>query len=229
MSRWRTWGEIPTFMKNDFTLKYYRHLSRKRTSMVFKRFFDVIMSAVLLVLLSPVILVLAVWIKVDSRGPVFFRQERITQYGRKFRIFKFRTMVNDADKKGSLVTVGGDSRITRVGAVIRKYRLDEIPQLINVLCGDMSFVGTRPEVPRYVAAYTDEMKATLLLPAGVTSVASIAYKDEDQLLQNAQNVDEVYINEVLPGKMAWNLKSIKEFSFFQDIKTMIDTVLAVLR
>ena len=229
MSRWRTWGEIPTFMKNDFTLKYYRHLSRKRTSMVFKRIFDVIMSAVLLVLLSPVILVLAVWIKVDSKGPVFFRQERITQYGRKFRIFKFRTMVNDADKKGSLVTVGGDSRITRVGAVIRKYRLDEIPQLINVLCGDMSFVGTRPEVPRYVAAYTDEMKATLLLPAGVTSVASIAYKDEDQLLQNAQNVDEVYINEVLPGKMAWNLKSIKEFSFFQDIKTMIDTVLAVLR
>ena len=146
MSRWRTWGEIPTFMKNDFTLKYYRHLSRKRTSMVLKRIFDVIMSAVLLVLLSPVILVLAVWIKVDSRGPVFFRQERITQYGRKFRIFKFRTMVNDADKKGSLVTVGGDSRITRVGAVIRKYRLDEIPQLINVLCGDMSFVGTRPEV-----------------------------------------------------------------------------------
>ena len=152
MSRWRTWGEIPTFMKNDFTLKYYRHLSRKRTSMVFKRIFDVIMSAVLLVLLSPVILVLAVWIKVDSRGPVFFRQERITQYGRKFRIFKFRTMVNDADKKGSLVTVGGDSRITRVGAVIRKYRLDEIPQLINVLCGDMSFVGTRPEVEKYVMA-----------------------------------------------------------------------------
>ena len=150
MSRWRTWGEIPTFMKNDFTLKYYRHLSRKRTSMVFKRIFDVIMSAVLLVLLSPVILVLAVWIKVDSRGPVFFRQERITQYGRKFRIFKFRTMVNDADKKGSLVTVGGDSRITRVGAVIRKYRLDEIPQLINVLCGDMSFVGTRPEVEKPV-------------------------------------------------------------------------------
>ena len=169
MSRWRTWGEIPTFMKNDFTLKYYRHLSRKRTSMVFKRIFDVIMSAVLLVLLSPVILVLAVWIKVDSKGPVFFRQERITQYGRKFRIFKFRTMVNDADKKGSLVTVGGDSRITRVGAVIRKYRLDEIPQLINVLCGDMSFVGTRPEVEKYVMAYTPAMMATLLMPAGITS------------------------------------------------------------
>ena len=113
--------------------------------------------------------------------------------------------------------------------MLRSCRLDELPQLINILLGDMSFVGTRPEVPRYVVAYTNEMKATLLLPAGVTSVASIAYKDEDQLLQNAQNVDEVYINEVLPGKMAWNLKSIKEFSFLQDIKTMVDTVLAVLR
>ena len=128
-----------------------------------------------------------------------------------------------------IVTSQNDMRVTKVGNMLRSCRLDELPQLINILLGDMSFVGTRPEVPRYVAAYTDEMKATLLLPAGVTSVASIAYKDEDQLLQNAQNVDEVYINEVLPGKMAWNLKSIKEFSFLQDIKTMVDTVLAVLR
>ena len=227
MSRWRTWGEIPTFMKNDFTLKYYRHLSRKRTSMVLKRIFDVIMSAVLLVLLSPVILVLAVWIKVDSRGPVFFRQERITQYGRKFRIFKFRTMVNDADKKGSLVTVGGDSRITRVGAVIRKYRLDEIPQLINVLCGDMSFVGTRPEVEKYVMAYTPAMMATLLMPAGITSEASIRYKDEAELLKAADDVDQVYVEEVLPGKMKYNLESISNFSFFGEIATMLRTVFAV--
>ena len=215
MSRWRTWGEIPTFMKNDFTLKYYRHLSRKRTSMVFKRIFDVIMSAVLLVLLSPVILVLAVWIKVDSKG-------------RKFRIFKFRTMVNDADKKGSLVTVGGDSRITRVGAVIRKYRLDEIPQLINVLCGDMSFVGTRPEVEKYVMAYTPAMMATLLMPAGITSEASIRYKDEDRLLEASDDVDYTYIHKVLPGKMRYNLKYLKKFSLTNDIRLCIETMLAVI-
>ena len=146
-----------------------------------------------------------------------------------FGIYKFRTMVKNAESLGAQVTSQNDMRVTKVGNMLRSCRLDELPQLINILLGDMSFVGTRPEVPRYVAAYTNEMKATLLLPAGVTSIASIAYKDEDQLLQNAKNVDEVYINEVLPGKMAWNLKSIKEFSFLQDIKTMVDTVLAVLR
>lgn len=228
MGRWKSWGEIPTFMKNDFTLKYYRHLSKKRTSMALKRVFDVIMSAALLVLLSPVILVLAIWIKADSKGPVFFRQERITQYGRKFRIFKFRTMVNDADKKGSLVTVGGDSRITKVGSVIRKYRLDEIPQLINVLCGDMTFVGTRPEVEKYVMAYTPAMMATLLMPAGITSEASIRYKDEDRLLEAAENVDETYIRKVLPGKMKYNLRYLRKFSLLTDIRLCIETVLAVL-
>lgn len=228
MGRWKSWGEIPAFMKNDFTLKYYRHLSKKRTSMALKRVFDVIMSAALLVLLSPVILVLAIWIKADSKGPVFFRQERITQYGRKFRIFKFRTMVNDADKKGSLVTVGGDSRITKVGSVIRKYRLDEIPQLINVLCGDMTFVGTRPEVEKYVMAYTPAMMATLLMPAGITSEASIRYKDEDRLLEAAENVDETYIRKVLPGKMKYNLRYLRKFSLLTDIRLCIETVIAVL-
>ena len=194
-----------------------------------KSVFDRLMAAILLVVLSPIFLLLAVWIKLDSEGPVFFRQERVTQYGKSFRIYKFRTMVQNAEQLGAQVTSKDDMRVTSVGQALRKCRLDELPQLINILEGTMSFVGTRPEVPRYVAAYTDEMKATLLLPAGVTSNASITYKDEDQLLQNAQNIDEVYINEVLPGKMAWNLKSIKEFSFLQDIKTMIDTVLAVLR
>ena len=229
MNIWRSWGEIPAFMKNDFTLKYYRHLSKKRTSMAVKRIFDVVVSAVLLVLLSPVILVLAIWIKADSKGPVFFRQERITQYGRKFRIFKFRTMVNDADKKGSLVTVGGDSRITKVGSVIRKYRLDEIPQLINVLRGEMTFVGTRPEVEKYVMAYTPAMMATLLMPAGITSEASIKYKDEDRLLENADDVDFTYIHKVLPGKMKYNLRYLKRFSVFTDIRLCIETVLAVLK
>lgn len=178
--------------------------------------------------LPEVFLVLAEWIKMDSKGPVFFRQERITQYGRVFRIFKFRTMVNNADKIGSQVTVGGDARITRVGAKIRKVRLDEIPQLINVLIGDMSFVGTRPEVKRYVDAYTDEMYATLLLPAGITSEASIRYKDEDEILAGAEDVDKAYIEQVLPDKMKYNLDEIKRFGFFREIGTMFRTVLAVL-
>ena len=231
MSRWRTWGEIPTFMKNDFTLKYYRHLSRKRTSMVFKRIFDVIMSAVLLVLLSPVILVLAVWIKVDSKGPVFFRQARVTQYGRIFRIYKFRTMVDNASKLGAAVTVDNDSRITKVGAFLRKYRMDEFPQLFNILAGDMTLVGTRPEVPKYVKKYTKEMYATLLLPAGLTSRTSIAYKDEDKLLGEAvdeKSTDNIYLNEVLPAKMRYNLESMKHFGVKTDAAVLWDTFTSVV-
>ena len=231
MSRWRTWGDIPTFMKNDFTLKYYRHLSRKRTSMVFKRIFDVIMSAVLLVLLSPVILVLAVWIKVDSKGPVFFRQARVTQYGRIFRIYKFRTMVDNASKLGAAVTVDNDSRITKVGAFLRKYRMDEFPQLFNILAGDMTLVGTRPEVPKYVKKYTKEMYATLLLPAGLTSRTSIAYKDEDKLLGEAvdeKSTDNIYLNEVLPAKMRYNLESMKHFGVKADAAVLWDTFTSVV-
>ncbi len=229
MNTWKNWDEIPEFMKNEYVEKYYRHLSRKRTSMLLKRIFDIVVSLVLLVLLSPVILVLAIWIKTDSKGPVFFRQERITQYGRKFRIFKFRTMVNDAEKMGSQVTVSGDSRITRVGSLIRKYRLDELPQLINVLVGDMTFVGTRPEVEKYVKAYSKSMMATLLLPAGITSEASIRYKDEDKLLEGADDVDRVYVRKVLPGKMRYNLKYLREFSFVKDIKICIETVFEVIK
>ena len=183
---------------------------------------------VLLVLLSPVFLVLAIAIKLDSRGPVFYRQVRVTQYGREFRIFKFRTMVQNADRIGSQVTVSGDSRITRVGKVIRSCRLDEIGQLLNVLGGSMSFVGTRPEVPKYVARYTPEMMATLLLPAGVTSEASIRYKDEAELLDKAEDVDETYVQQVLPGKMAYNLASIRRFGLGQELLTMLRTVKAVL-
>ena len=229
MNTWKNWDEIPEFMKNEYVEKYYRHLSRKRTSMFLKRIFDIVVSLVLLVLLSPVILALAIWIKTDSKGPVFFRQVRITQYGRRFRIFKFRTMVNDADKMGSQVTVSGDSRITRVGSLIRKYRLDELPQLINVLMGDMTFVGTRPEVEKYVKTYSKSMLATLLLPAGITSEASIKYKDEDKLLEGAEDVDSVYVRKVLPGKMKYNLKYLREFSFVRDIRICIDTVFEVIK
>lgn len=193
-----------------------------------KRLIDLIMSALGIIVLSPVLLILVIAIKLDSPGPVFYRQVRVTRYGETFRIFKFRSMVSNADKIGTQVTVGNDSRITRVGKLIRKCRLDELCQLIDVFRGTMSFVGTRPEVPKYVAAYTPEMMATLLMPAGVTSLASIMYKDEDELLAGAEDVDGTYVKKVLPGKMYYNLKGMKEFSFWGDIRLMFMTVFAVL-
>ena len=224
----KKWEDLPEFLRTEEVRPYYDLLSRRRGSLALKRCFDVAVSALMLAVLSPVFLVLAAAIKLDSPGPVFYRQVRVTQYGKEFRIFKFRSMVSDADKRGSLVTVSGDSRITRVGGFIRKCRLDELCQLIDIFRGTMTFVGTRPEVPKYVAAYTPEMMATLLLPAGVTSEASILYKDEAELLDAAADVDAVYIRQVLPGKMKYNLDALKNFSFFSDIATMFRTVFAVL-
>lgn len=215
-------------MQTEAVKPYYEILQKKQISLIFKRLFDIVVSIIMLLILSPVFLVLAIAIKLDSKGPVFYRQVRVTQYGKEFRIFKFRTMVTNADKIGSQVTVGGDSRITRVGKVIRECRLDEIGQLLNILGGSMTFVGTRPEVPKYVEKYTSEMWATLLLPAGVTSEASIRYKDEAALLDAAEDVDATYIQDVLPGKMEYNLRSIQEYSFFKDIETMFQTVFAVV-
>lgn len=223
------WDKLPEEMKNDTVRDYWQSLRKKNISLFLKRVFDIFVSLIMLILLSPLFLILAIAIKTDSRGPVFFRQERITQYGRKFKIHKFRTMVTDADKTGSQVTVAGDSRITKVGRRIRKFRLDEISQLIDILSGAMTFVGTRPEVPKYVEHYTEEMKATLLLPAGVTSLASIEFKDEDALLKNADNADEIYLNNVLPVKMEYNLEAIKRFGFWRDIGIMFKTVGAVLK
>ena len=197
--------------------------------MLAKRIFDIIVASLLVVILSPILLLLSILIKIDSPGPVMFRQVRVTTYGKPFRIFKFRTMVNNADKIGTQVTTKGDSRVTRMGKMLRGCRLDELPQLFNVLKGDMSFVGTRPEVEKYVAHYTDEMKATLLMPAGITSRASIEYKDEERLLESAENADEVYIHQVLPEKMKYNLRAIEKFSFWDDIKTMFATVIAVIK
>lgn len=224
----RKWEELPIEMQTEDVRYYYDILQKKKLSLALKRLFDIALSVLMLAVLSPVFLVLAVAIKVDSPGPVFYRQERITTYGRRFRIHKFRSMVNGADQKGSLVTVKGDSRVTRMGKLIRKCRLDEVSQLIDVLLGNMTFVGTRPEVPKYVDAYAPVMMATLLLPAGVTSEASILYKDEDKLLDGADNVDKVYVEQVLPGKMYYNLKSMENFSFFGDIGVMFKTVFAVL-
>lgn len=224
----KKWDELPAEMRNEAVRYYYDILCNKKFSLAVKRMFDIAVSAFLLVVLSPVFFILAIAIKIDSPGPVFYRQERVTTYGKRFRIHKFRTMVNNADQKGSLVTVKNDSRVTKVGSLIRKCRLDEISQLIDVLLGDMTFVGTRPEVVKYVDRYAPVMMATLLLPAGVTSEASILYKDEDRLLDGAENVDDVYVEKVLPGKMFYNLRSIERFSFFGDIRIMFKTVFAVL-
>ncbi len=226
--RLRAWNELPEWMRNEEVRKYHEILKRKRFTLMLKRFFDVVMSLLLLILLSWLFLILAIWIKADSKGSVFYRQERITQYGKRFRIYKFRTMVSDADKIGALVTTANDARITKVGARIRKCRLDEIPQLINVLKGEMSFVGTRPEVEKYVREYSDEMKATLLLPAGVTSLSSIRFKEEDSLIaeySQALGIDEAYIKKVLPKKMVLNLDYIRQISFWNDVKICIKTVL----
>ncbi len=224
----KKWEDLPESLRTDAVRPYYEAVQKKQLSLICKRLFDIVVSAILLLVLLPVFLILAVAIKLDSPGPVFYRQVRVTQYGKQFRIFKFRSMVANADKIGAQVTVGNDSRITRMGKLIRKCRLDELCQLIDVLRGTMTFVGTRPEVPKYVAAYTPEMMATLLLPAGVTSLASILYKDEDRLLEGAEDVDTVYIRDVLPGKMGYNLHSLQNFSFWGDIKTMFMTVFAVL-
>ncbi len=220
--------ELPKNMQNDAVKAYYDILRKKNAALVFKRIFDVVVSLVILVFLLPIFLIIAIAIKLDSRGPVFYRQVRITQYGKKFRIFKFRTMREDADRTGELVTVKGDARITRVGRVIRKCRIDELPQLLNVLGGSMTFVGTRPEVEKYVDKYTSEMLATLLLPAGITSEASICFKDEDVLLVDINDIDDVYINDILPQKMKYNLCALENFSFFGDIVLMFKTVFAVL-
>ena len=222
------WDQLPDNMKTEAVKPYYDELSRHRISLFIKRMFDIAVSFIMLLVLWPFMLIMAAAIKLDSPGPVFFSQERVTTYGKRFRILKFRTMVDKAEKMGSQVTVSNDKRITRVGGFLRKVRLDEFPQLINILKGDMTYVGTRPEVVKYVEQYTDEMMATLLLPAGVTSEASIRFKDEDQMLQAADDVDRVYVQDVLPRKMKYNLEALKKFNVFEELLTMIRTVLAVL-
>ncbi|MBQ9530759.1 MAG: sugar transferase [Eubacterium sp.] len=223
----KKWENLPHDLQCDEVRKYYDILKRKKLSIALKRIFDFIVALVFLILCVVPMAVISLIIAAESKGGIFYRQERVTTYGKVFKIHKFRTMVANADKKGTLVTVDGDSRITKSGQFLRKYRLDELPQLIDVLEGNMSFVGTRPEVPKYVDAYSNEMKATLLLPAGITSEASIRFKDEAEMLSNVQDADEVYVNKVLPSKMKYNLVSIKNFSFFSDVLTMFRTVFAV--
>lgn len=224
----KNWEALPEEMQNEKVRPYYDMLCHKTGSIVLKRLFDIIVGLIILIIVLPFMLIIAVWIKCDSKGKVFFKQKRVTKYGRVFNIIKFRTMVSDAEKLGTQVTVSNDSRVTGAGKFLRKCRLDELPQLFNVLKGDMSFVGTRPEVQRYVDRYTDEMYATLLMPAGITSLASIKFKDEEKLLSDSENADETYVNVVLPQKMAYNLEYLNRFSFFYDIKLMFMTFLAVI-
>lgn len=225
----RDWDEMPDFMRHDEVKEYYDILKKHETELKCKRLMDVTLAALMLLVLSPVMLAIAAAIKMDSEGPVIFKQVRVTQYGKKFYIWKFRTMVQNAESFGSQVTVSEDARLTRVGKVIRNCRIDEFPQLVNVLRGEMSFVGTRPEVVKYVKSYTKEMRATLLLPAGITSRASIYYKDEGEMLKDVEDVDWSYTHTVLPEKMSYNLEDLRHYSFGRDIATMLKTVLAVLR
>ena len=224
----RAFNKLPEQFNNDSVKAYYDILSKRRGSIVLKRAFDIIVSLIVLIILIIPIIIISVCIKVNSPGPVFFRQQRVTKYGRVFRIFKFRTMVVNAESLGSMVTTKGDSRVTSIGRTLRKYRLDELPQIFNVILGDMSFVGTRPEVKKYVDLYKDEYYATLLLPAGITSLTSIMYKDEEKLLASSDDADDVYINTILPEKMKYNLQYTKDFGFWYDIKIMLKTVKEVI-
>ncbi|MCH5298174.1 MAG: sugar transferase [Ruminococcus sp.] len=216
--------QLPAEFRCEAVRKYYDILKNKKRSLVIKRVFDIVLSIVLLIILLIPMIILAIIIKLTSKGHVLYIQTRVTTYGKHFGIYKFRTMVENADKMGALVTSGDDNRITGIGHFLRKYRLDELPQLLNVLKGDMSFVGTRPEVPNYVESYTDSMLATLLMPAGITSLASIKFKNEDRMLETSTNIDEDYVNIILPKKMHYNLLYIKSFGFRNDLYLMLKTV-----
>ncbi len=225
----KKWEELPEFMQVPEVKPYWEILYKKKGQLILKRLFDIVVSGILIIVLAIPMGIIALLIKKDSDGPVFYRQERVTTYGRHFRIHKFRTMLNNADRIGTAVTVENDSRITRVGKVLRHLRLDEIPQVFDVFNGSMTFVGTRPEAVKYVEKYLDEYKATLLLPAGITSEASIRYKDEEKLLTLSQDVDKIYVEKILPEKMKWNLEGIRKYKFTQEIGTMFRTLGAVLR
>lgn len=224
----RKWEDLPEFMCVPEVRPYWEILNKKRGQLLLKRCFDLLLALILLVILALPMLVIAICVKLDSKGPVFYRQERVTTYGKHFRIHKFRTMVANAERIGSTVTVSNDSRITRVGSKLRKLRIDELPQVFDVISGNMSFVGTRPEAVKYVEQYKPNYYATLLMPAGITSEASIRYKDEEKLLNSAEDVDIVYLEQVLPAKMEWNMKSLSCFNIFYDLSTLIRTIFAIL-
>ena len=215
-------------MNNYQPLEIAALLARRRPQLIAKRVMDIAISAAALCVLWPVFLLIALAIVIDDPGPVFYRQVRVGRGGRPFRIFKFRTMVVDADKKGLSITVGRDSRITRVGAFLRKTKLDELAQLLNVLCGQMSFVGPRPEVPRYVELYTPYQRQVLLVRPGITDYASIAYRNENDLLAGADDPERMYIETIMPDKIELNMKYLREISPLADLRLILKTVIAVI-
>ena len=223
----KEWNELPDFIRVPEVRPYYDVLRKKRLALAAKRVFDFIAALLLLLLLAVPMLIIAVWIKLDSPGEIMYRQDRVTTYGRRFKIHKFRTMVSGADRTGAALTVQNDARVTKAGRLLRRLRLDELPQLLDVLGGSMSFVGTRPEAVRYVEQYKPEYRATLLLPAGITSEASIRFLHEEELLSTAEDVDRIYMEEILPEKMRWNLESIERFGLMRDIKILLHTIGAV--
>lgn len=223
----KRWEDLPERMKNEEVFFYYQLLKKKKFQLILKRILDIVLGIICLIILILPMAIIACIIKITSKGPIFFRQDRVTQYGKVFKIYKFRTMVTGAEQMGAKVTSENDSRVTKIGRTLRKYRLDEIPQVINVIKGEMSFVGTRPEVVKYTEEYTAEMLATLLLPAGITSQASIKFKDEEQMLKGSENIDDTYMEQILPIKMKYNLEYIGNYSLSNDIKLLFDTVAAV--
>ncbi len=223
----KPWNDLPDFMRQPEVKPYYDILKKKAWQLTLKRVFDFLAALFLLIVLAIPMLLFALLICLDSKGSPIYRQERVTTYGRRFRIHKFRTMITNADQNGALLTAKADQRITRVGMFLRHFHLDEMPQLIDVLEGSMSLVGTRAEVPRYVEQYKPEYYATLLMPAGITSEATIRYKDEYKLLNEAQDVEKVYLEQILPGKMKWNLESVRRFRFLREILTLLRTLLAI--
>ncbi len=225
----KAFEKLPECFQNDGVKQYYDTLKKKSSRIFFKRVLDILLSLIMLVFLIVPIIVISIMVKASSKGPVMFRQERVTTYGRKFKILKFRTMVVNAESLGTQVTTDRDDRVTKIGRKLRKYRLDELPQIFNVLSGSMSFVGVRPEVPKYVEQYEDVYYATLLMPAGITSPASIQYKDEEKLLAECDDADKVYIEQILPEKMKYNLSYIENFGFFSDIGIMFKTVVEVAK
>ena len=204
-------------------------LEKRKPQLMLKRLMDIVISGGALLVLWPVLVLIALAIKIDDPGPVFYRQVRVGKDGKEFRIYKFRTMVVDADKKGLQITVGKDNRITRMGAFLRKTKLDELAQLINVFKGEMSFVGPRPEVPKYVAMYTPYQRQVLLVQPGITDYASIAYRNENDLLEGAEDPERMYIDKIMPDKIELNMKYLHEISPLADIRLIFSTIIAVIK
>lgn len=218
---------LPKEMQTDEILKYYDILAKKKLALLIKQIFDRVLAFILLIILSPVLIVLAIIIKCTSKGPVMFRQKRVGRYLKPFNIWKFRTMRIDSEKLGQITVGSRDPRITNIGWFLRKYRLDELPQLLNILAGQMSFVGARPEVPKYVEQYSGAMAATLLIRPGVTGYASIRFKNENELLGEEDDPERAYVEKILPIKMGLDLEYVEELGIITDIKTMLETVKAV--